>query len=127
MTVIVMQGSVHVLGCATIHAAAATFHPNSVTSLGGSLCAVHQVAVLCCAVNVLLLLLLQVADEWVELLFPAQKETQLQRLADMHDTRKAIAVCHNWWVAAVTLCSSCRTCASEPLHAPATLSWISTS
>ncbi|WIA14538.1 hypothetical protein OEZ85_003055 [Tetradesmus obliquus] len=39
----------------------------------------------------------QVADEWMELLFPAQKETQLQRLADMHDTRKAIAVCHNWF------------------------------
>jgi hypothetical protein len=46
----------------------------------------------------LLPLLLQVADERVDLLFPAQKETQLQRLADMHDTRKAIAVCHNWCV-----------------------------
>eukprot|EP00775_Hariotina_reticulata_P003926 gene3926-4180_t len=39
----------------------------------------------------------QVADEWLDLLFPQQKQTQLQRLNDMKDRRKAIAVCHNWF------------------------------
>jgi hypothetical protein len=38
----------------------------------------------------------QVADEWIDTLFPSQKKVQLQRLADWKDTRKAIAVCHNW-------------------------------
>jgi hypothetical protein len=39
----------------------------------------------------------QVADEWIDMLFPQQKQTQLQRLADLQDHRKAIAVCHNWF------------------------------
>jgi hypothetical protein len=38
----------------------------------------------------------QVADEWIDGLFPSQKQVQLQRLADWKDGRKAIAVCHNW-------------------------------
>jgi hypothetical protein len=39
----------------------------------------------------------QVADEWIDTLFPTQKHTQLQRIADWKDGRKAIAVCHNWF------------------------------
>jgi len=41
--------------------------------------------------------LLQVADEWIDSLFPSQKKVQLQRLSDWKDSRKAIAVCHNWF------------------------------
>lgn len=46
----------------------------------------------------------QVADEWIEELFPTQKQVQLQRLADMKDSRKAIAVCHNWCATGHVVC-----------------------
>jgi hypothetical protein len=39
----------------------------------------------------------QVADEHIGDLFPSQKQTQLQRLADWIDTRQAIAVCMSWF------------------------------
>jgi hypothetical protein len=39
----------------------------------------------------------QVADEHLAGLFPSQKTTQLQRLADFADKRPAIAVCMSWF------------------------------
>jgi hypothetical protein len=73
----------------------------------------------------LMLVLLQVADEWVDMLFPAQKETQLQRLTDMHDTRKAIAVCHNWCVQGHLWAATAATAAAAELRWAAAVAWFS--
>eukprot|EP00878_Enallax_costatus_P012438 GHUV01012989.1.p1 GENE.GHUV01012989.1~~GHUV01012989.1.p1 ORF type:complete len:333 (+),score=34.97 GHUV01012989.1:304-1302(+) len=39
----------------------------------------------------------QVADEYIDTLLPEQREIQIQRMHDMEDQRKAVAVCHNWF------------------------------